>query len=236
MHRTSLSSETSSSPFSLAASSWTLGMALLSKTCFLCLGRYSVHKFPETNKQATQALLPACLPASVPSLLPGAMLLLHGDGEPVEDRSESHPARAWWRCTLPQAIVQSPIVGSHQLAHALTDVDRLDLLGLEAEITGPDGRGLGGQQAVGTLGHAGALTVKPLLAGGLTQNGILVIVHLAPTGTARVHQARGRLGPRASTCLAWRCQAVGIWSAPTSTAAARGETGLIPINSSSWGA
>lgn len=66
---------------------------------------------------------------------------------------------------LPQAMaLESPIISSHQLAHALSDVDRLDLLGLEAEITGPNGRGLGGQQAVGTLGHAGALAVKPLLA------------------------------------------------------------------------
>lgn len=97
---------------------------------------------------------------------------------------------------LSQAMVlESPIVSSHQLAHALSDVDRLDLLGLEAKITGPDGRGLGGQQAVGTLGHAGALAVKPLLAGGLTQNGILVIIYLTTAGTAGVHQAWGRLGP-----------------------------------------
>lgn len=89
----------------------------------------------------------------------------------------------------------SPIVGSHQLSHALADVNRLDLLGLEAEITGPDGRGLGGQQSIGALGHARALSVEPLLAGGLAQNGILVIIHLTPTRTTRIHQARRRLGP-----------------------------------------
>lgn len=89
----------------------------------------------------------------------------------------------------------SPIVSSHQLPHALADVDRLDLLGLEAEIAGPDSRGLSGQQPIGALSHARAFAVEPLLAGGLTQNGILVIIHLTPTGTTRVHQAWGRLGP-----------------------------------------
>jgi hypothetical protein len=37
--------------------------------------------------------------------------------------------------------------------------------------------------------------VEPLLAGGFTQNGILVVVHLTPTGTTWVYQAWGRLGP-----------------------------------------
>lgn len=89
----------------------------------------------------------------------------------------------------------SAVIGSHQLPHALADVDRLDLLGLEAEIAGPDCRGLSGQQPIGTLSHACALSVEPFLAGGLTQNGILVVVHLTPTGTTRIHQAWRRLGP-----------------------------------------
>lgn len=130
----------------------------------------------------------------------------------------------------------SPIIGSHQLPHALTDVDRLDLLGLEAEIAGPDGRGLRGQQPVGALSHASALAVEPLLAGSLTQNSVLVVVDLAPTGTAWIHQAWGRLGPGTPTRLARGCQAIGIRSAPTPSTAVRGETGLIPVNSSSWGA
>lgn len=33
---------------------------------------------------------------------------------------------------------RSAIIGSHQLPHALADVDGLDLLGLEAEVAGPD--------------------------------------------------------------------------------------------------
>lgn len=124
---------------------------------------------------------------------------LHGDGMPVVEDKERKRATLQehgGKGALPQAMVlESPIVSSHQLAHALSDVDRLDLLGLEAKITGPDGRGLRGQQAIGTLGHASALAVKPLLAGGLTQNGILVIIHLATAGTTGVHQAWGRLGP-----------------------------------------
>ena len=83
--------------------------------------------------------------------------------------------------SLPQAIaLQSPNISSHHLAHALSYIDRLDVLGLVSKITGPDSRGLGGQQAVGTLGHEGATVVKPLLAGSLTQNGVLAIAHLAP--------------------------------------------------------
>lgn len=97
-------------------------------------------------------------------------------------------------CTSLGPSPASPIVSGHQLPHALADVDRLNLLGLEAEIAGPDSRGLGGQQPIGALSHACALTVEPLLAGGLTQNGILVVIHLAPTGTTWIHQAWGRLG------------------------------------------
>lgn len=170
----------------------------------------------------------ACPP--VPSVAPGATVLLpHRDGKPVETRTESQT----WR---PRPWLASPIVSSHQLPHTLADVHRLDLLGLEAEIAGPDGRGLGGQQPVGALRHAGALPVEPLLAGSLTQDGVLVIVHLAATGAARIHQARGRLRPRAPTHLAGGCQTVGIWGAPTPPTAIWGKTGLIPIHSSSWGA
>lgn len=99
-------------------------------------------------------------------------------------------------CALPWATwPASPVVGGHQLPHALADVHRLDLLGLEAEVTGPDGGGLGGQQPVGVFCHACALAVEPLLAGGLTQNGVLVIVHLTAAGTTGVHQAWRGLGP-----------------------------------------
>ena len=161
----------------------------------------SSQKKTKTKPTTTEDKQPRlfCLSASVPFLLPGNMFLLHGDGMPgVEDKERKRATlqEHGGKGALSQAMVlESPIVSSHQLAHALTDVDGLDLLGLEAEITGPDGRGLGGQQAVGTLGHAGALAVKPLLAGGLTQNGILVIIYLTTAGTAGVHQAWGRLGP-----------------------------------------
>ena len=74
-------------------------------------------------------------------------------------------------CTSLGPAPASPIVSGHQLPHALAYVDRLNLLGLEAEIAGPDSRGLGGQQPVGTLSHARALTVEPLLAGGQPAKG-----------------------------------------------------------------
>lgn len=126
------------------------------------------------------------------------MFLLHGDENPVETRTKSHTITSKnteGNVHFPRPLCQSPIISSHQLSHALSDVHRLDLLGLEAEVTGPDSRGLSGQQPVGTLSHAGALPVEPLLTGGLTQNGILVIVHLTSTGTTWIHQAWRRLGP-----------------------------------------
>lgn len=114
------------------------------------------------------------------------MFLPNRDGKPVETRAKSQT----WK---PSPWPASPIVSSHQLPHTLPDVHRLDFLGLEAEIASPDSRGLGGQQPVCALRHACAFSVEPLLAGGLTQDGILVIIHLTATGATWVHQAWGRL-------------------------------------------
>lgn len=102
-----------------------------------------MQQFP--GKQALWAPLPAHFSSSASGTVCFCFL---GMGSQWKARSKSHviPLQGHGeQCASPQATtLQSPIVSSHQLPHALSDVDRLDLLGLEAEITGPDSRGLGG--------------------------------------------------------------------------------------------
>lgn len=95
-----------------------------------------MQQFPE--KQALWAPLPARSSSSSASgTVCFCFMGMESHVIPLQEHGE--------QCAFPQATaLGSPIVSSHQLPHALSDVDRLDLLGLEAEITGPDSRGLGG--------------------------------------------------------------------------------------------
>lgn len=103
----------------------------------------------------------------------------------------------------------SPLIGGHQLSEALAYIHGLNILGLEAEIAGPHGRALSGQEAVRRLGEARAVSVEPALARRLAKNSLLVVVDLGHAeATVEDHSApkfrRSRAGANRGGRLAGR--------------------------------